>query len=229
MFAPDGLAGEQVARRAEVPWTTTSWTRRSRPSSRASAGWRRPELVLGRRTFRARLSGKGSSWPWPVICAWVADERPLSPCGDLSGPGADLGGTKPLVDAVGYARALEICATGRWVEAGEARRARWPPSWYRANGWPTRWRPGAALTERARRGSAGSSSYWWVRPTVRTTSSCSPSGRPGARLARLALAMRARVILPGCRPVPAVPRARALTGRPALRTLTEQRWRSCER
>jgi enoyl-CoA hydratase/carnithine racemase len=32
----------------------------------------------------------------------------------------DLGGTKPLVDAVGYARAFEICATGRRVSATEA-------------------------------------------------------------------------------------------------------------
>ena len=32
----------------------------------------------------------------------------------------DLAGTKPLVDVVGYARALEICATARYVEAGEA-------------------------------------------------------------------------------------------------------------
>ena len=32
----------------------------------------------------------------------------------------DLAGTKPLVDAVGYARALEICATGRFVGATEA-------------------------------------------------------------------------------------------------------------
>jgi enoyl-CoA hydratase/carnithine racemase len=32
----------------------------------------------------------------------------------------DLGGTKPLVDLVGYSRALEICATGRWVGALEA-------------------------------------------------------------------------------------------------------------
>ena len=32
----------------------------------------------------------------------------------------DLGGTQPLVEAVGYARALEICATGRWVGAEEA-------------------------------------------------------------------------------------------------------------
>lgn len=32
----------------------------------------------------------------------------------------DLGGTFPLVATVGYSRALEICATGRWVMAEEA-------------------------------------------------------------------------------------------------------------
>jgi enoyl-CoA hydratase/carnithine racemase len=32
----------------------------------------------------------------------------------------DLGGTHPLVRAVGYPRALEICLTGRWVAADEA-------------------------------------------------------------------------------------------------------------
>jgi enoyl-CoA hydratase/carnithine racemase len=34
----------------------------------------------------------------------------------------DLAGTAPLVAAVGYPRALEICGTGRWVEAPEALR-----------------------------------------------------------------------------------------------------------
>lgn len=34
----------------------------------------------------------------------------------------DLTGTKPLVECVGYARALEICATGRMVPADEAER-----------------------------------------------------------------------------------------------------------
>ena len=33
----------------------------------------------------------------------------------------DLAGTKPLVDLVGYSRALEICATARYVESDEAR------------------------------------------------------------------------------------------------------------
>lgn len=32
----------------------------------------------------------------------------------------DLAGTKPLVDLVGYSRALEICVTARYVEADEA-------------------------------------------------------------------------------------------------------------
>ncbi len=34
----------------------------------------------------------------------------------------DLTGTKPLYDRVGYSRALEICATSRWVDAVEAGR-----------------------------------------------------------------------------------------------------------
>jgi enoyl-CoA hydratase/carnithine racemase len=34
----------------------------------------------------------------------------------------DLTGTKPLYDRVGYSRALEICATSRWIDADEAGR-----------------------------------------------------------------------------------------------------------
>jgi enoyl-CoA hydratase/carnithine racemase len=34
----------------------------------------------------------------------------------------DLTGTKPLYDRVGYSRALEICATSRWIDAAEAGR-----------------------------------------------------------------------------------------------------------
>jgi enoyl-CoA hydratase/carnithine racemase len=33
----------------------------------------------------------------------------------------DLTGTSTLVELVGYSRALEICATSRWIEADEAR------------------------------------------------------------------------------------------------------------
>jgi enoyl-CoA hydratase/carnithine racemase len=33
----------------------------------------------------------------------------------------DLGGTQPLVQLIGYSRALEICATSRWIESDEAK------------------------------------------------------------------------------------------------------------
>jgi enoyl-CoA hydratase/carnithine racemase len=33
----------------------------------------------------------------------------------------DLTGTHPLVRLIGYSRALELCATTRWIEADEAR------------------------------------------------------------------------------------------------------------
>ncbi len=50
----------------------------------------------------------------------VADDVQLAMREPSLGLVPDLGGTKPLVELVGYARALEICATGRWVGADEA-------------------------------------------------------------------------------------------------------------
>jgi enoyl-CoA hydratase/carnithine racemase len=50
----------------------------------------------------------------------VADDAQLAMRETSLGLVPDLGGTGLLLDAVGYARALEICATGRWVHAEEA-------------------------------------------------------------------------------------------------------------
>lgn len=50
----------------------------------------------------------------------VADDARLSMRESALGLVPDLTGTKPLVALVGYSRALEICATARWVEAREA-------------------------------------------------------------------------------------------------------------
>ena len=50
----------------------------------------------------------------------VAEDAQLAMRETSHGIVPDLGGTKPLVDAVGYARALEICATGRFVSGLEA-------------------------------------------------------------------------------------------------------------
>jgi enoyl-CoA hydratase/carnithine racemase len=50
----------------------------------------------------------------------LADDAQLTMAETGHGIVPDLGGTKPLVDVVGYGRALEICATGRRVSAAEA-------------------------------------------------------------------------------------------------------------
>ncbi|QBX57137.1 enoyl-CoA hydratase/isomerase family protein [Nocardioides seonyuensis] len=50
----------------------------------------------------------------------VADDVRFSMKESALGLVPDLTGTKPLVEHVGYARALEICATARFVEAEEA-------------------------------------------------------------------------------------------------------------
>jgi enoyl-CoA hydratase/carnithine racemase len=51
----------------------------------------------------------------------LTDEAKLSMREPLLGLVPDLTGTKPLVELVGYSRALEICATARTVGAEEAR------------------------------------------------------------------------------------------------------------
>jgi enoyl-CoA hydratase/carnithine racemase len=50
----------------------------------------------------------------------LADDAQLAMLEATLGLVPDLTGTKPLVESVGYARALELCVTGRWVGAAEA-------------------------------------------------------------------------------------------------------------
>jgi len=53
----------------------------------------------------------------------LADDAQLAMAEVTLGLVPDLGGTKRLVELVGYARALEMCVTGRRVHADEAARA----------------------------------------------------------------------------------------------------------
>jgi enoyl-CoA hydratase/carnithine racemase len=85
-------------------------------------GWlRRPDLVT-----IARVQGHaiGAGFQLALAC----DLRVLAPDAQLAmaevtlGLVPDLGGTKRLVELVGYARALEICLTGRRLDAAEAHR-----------------------------------------------------------------------------------------------------------
>lgn len=52
----------------------------------------------------------------------LADDARLRMAEVTLGLVPDLGGTRRLVELVGYSRALEICTTGRWIDAAESER-----------------------------------------------------------------------------------------------------------
>lgn len=66
----------------------------------------------------------------------VADDVKLAMRETSLGLVPDLGGTAPLVAKVGYGRALEICARGRYVEADEAVRLGIAIDRVPVNAWP---------------------------------------------------------------------------------------------
>ena len=88
---------------------------------RAFSWWSRPEIVSV-----AAVAGHavGAGFQLALACDLrvLADDAQLAMRETTLGLVPDLTGTHPLVHLVGYPRALEICATGRWVHADEAAR-----------------------------------------------------------------------------------------------------------
>jgi enoyl-CoA hydratase/carnithine racemase len=86
---------------------------------RAFTWWRDPRVV-SIAAVQGHAVGAGFQLALACDLRVVADDAQLAMRETSLGLVPDLAGTKPLVDAVGYSRALEICATGRWVGAEEA-------------------------------------------------------------------------------------------------------------
>ncbi|HEV7754923.1 MAG TPA: enoyl-CoA hydratase/isomerase family protein [Mycobacteriales bacterium] len=82
---------------------------------------RRPEIVSVA-AVQGHAIGAGFQLALGCDLRVVADDAQFSMAETSLGLVPDLAGTKPLVDAVGTARALEICLTGRRVPADEAER-----------------------------------------------------------------------------------------------------------
>jgi enoyl-CoA hydratase/carnithine racemase len=85
-------------------------------------GWlRRPDIVSV-----AAVAGYaiGAGFQLALACDLrvLADDAQLAMAETTLGLVPDLGGTKRLVELIGYARALEMCVTGRRVGAAEASR-----------------------------------------------------------------------------------------------------------
>jgi enoyl-CoA hydratase/carnithine racemase len=83
--------------------------------------WRRTDLIT-LAAVQGHAVGAGFQLALACDLRIVADDARFAMREISLGLVPDLGGTKPLVDLVGYGRALEICATGRWVDAPEALR-----------------------------------------------------------------------------------------------------------
>ncbi len=121
MFTSEGVPGEgsldDVAGQAdEVAASVIA-------SYQAGFTWlRRPEFVSVA-AVRGHAVGAGFQLALACDLRVVADDAMFTMAEPTLGLVPDLGGTQPLVELVGYARALEICATGRRFSAAEAERA----------------------------------------------------------------------------------------------------------
>ncbi|GHH55231.1 enoyl-CoA hydratase/isomerase family protein [Streptomyces candidus] len=83
--------------------------------------WRRPDLI-SIAAVQGHAIGAGFQLALACDLRVVAEDVQFAMRETSLGLVPDLTGTHPLVSLVGYARALEICATGRFVHAAEAER-----------------------------------------------------------------------------------------------------------
>jgi enoyl-CoA hydratase/carnithine racemase len=119
-FTPEGLDGgpsfTELARRpdAEIDAALVVF-------QEAFTWWRRPDVV-SIAAVQGHAIGAGFQLALACDLRVVADDAQFAMRETGLGLVPDLAGTHPLVALVGYARALEICATGRFVHADEAAR-----------------------------------------------------------------------------------------------------------
>jgi enoyl-CoA hydratase/carnithine racemase len=118
MFTAEGVPGEgslgDIAGRGDADAADVI------AGYQAGITWlRRPEFVSVA-SVRGHAVGAGFQLALACDLRIAADDAMFTMAEPTLGLVPDLGGTQPLVEAVGYARALEICATGRRFGAAEA-------------------------------------------------------------------------------------------------------------
>jgi enoyl-CoA hydratase/carnithine racemase len=107
-----GLADLAVASEDELDATIAGF-------QEAFTWWRRPDLVTVA-AVQGHAVGAGFQLALACDLRVCAEDAQFSMRETALGLVPDLAGTKPLTELIGYARALEVCVTGRWIGAGEA-------------------------------------------------------------------------------------------------------------
>ena len=119
MLTPEGIPGDtSFAELVELD--DLAMAEQISSFQEAFSAWRRPDLI-SIAAVQGHAVGAGFQLALACDLRVCAADAMFSMRETSLGLVPDLGGTQPLVEAVGYSRALEICVTGRWVDAQEAR------------------------------------------------------------------------------------------------------------
>ncbi|GAB3594277.1 enoyl-CoA hydratase/isomerase family protein [Angustibacter peucedani] len=118
MFTPEGIPGEQsFLEMAALPPDEVDAVIQG---FQAGFSWLRDERVVSVAAVQGHAVGAGFQLALACDLRVVADDVQLAMRETSLGLVPDLTGTWPLVQAMGYSRALEVCVTGRWIGADEA-------------------------------------------------------------------------------------------------------------
>jgi enoyl-CoA hydratase/carnithine racemase len=119
-FTPEGLPGSAgLLQIAEMPESIADT---HIAGFQHGFSWLRRPDVVSVAAVQGHAIGAGFQLALACDLRVLADDAQLSMAETTLGLVPDLGGTAPLVESVGYSRALEICVTGRRVGAQEALR-----------------------------------------------------------------------------------------------------------
>jgi enoyl-CoA hydratase/carnithine racemase len=119
LLSPDGLEGEDSV--LELMQESDAHIENTIDGYQRGFTWLSDPRVVSVAAVHGYAIGAGFQLALACDLRVVADDVRFCMKEPALGLVPDLAGTKPLVDLVGYSRALEICATARYVEADEAR------------------------------------------------------------------------------------------------------------
>jgi len=119
LLSPDGLPGEESV--AALMHGTDEEVLDAIDGYQRGFTWLRDPRFVSVAQVQGHAIGAGFQLALACDLRVVADDVRFCMKEPALGLVPDLTGTKPLVEVVGYSRALEICATARYVLADEAR------------------------------------------------------------------------------------------------------------
>jgi len=118
MFTPEGIPGEPSF--GELAVADADSFDRIVAGYQAAFSWLRDPALISVAAVQGHAVGAGFQLALACDLRVVAHDVQFAMLEPSLGLVPDLGGTQPLVQAVGYSRALELCVSGRRLGATEA-------------------------------------------------------------------------------------------------------------